>query len=170
MVEPAPAQTQAKPAGKKVFKAWVPWIVLSLTLFLWGLPAVKKSLDGFWAPEIAVPHLDKVVVRTPPVAPPGAAPEAAVFKLNGLSATGSAALIAALIAGLWMGYSAKELAVNYAKTVWLLRFSLITIMGMLALGYLTRYSGTDATLGLALARTGTFYPFFGTLLGWLGWP
>jgi lactate permease len=67
-----------------------------------------------------------------------------------------------------MGLSLKEMAATYAKTIWQIRFSLLTIATMLALGNLTKYSGTDATLGLALARTGTFYPFFGTLLGWLG--
>ncbi len=168
MVEPVPESVQTRPADKKVWQAWAPWIVLSLTLFLWGLPTVKKSLDSLFALQIAVPHLHKMVVRVPPVAPPDAPPEAAVFNFNGLSATGSAALFAALVAGLWMGFSVKELAVNYVKTVILLRFSLITIAGMLALGYITRYSGTDATLGLALAKTGSFYPFFGTMLGWLG--
>src|SRR5216117_4487373 len=67
-----------------------------------------------------------------------------------------------------MGFSIRELAAAYVRTVWRVRFSLVTIAAMLALGYVTRYSGTDATLGLALAKTGAFYPFFGTLLGWLG--
>src|SRR5213075_2109170 len=72
------------------------------------------------------------------------------------------------LSGLVMGFRARQLGRIYLKTVWLVRYSLLTIAAMLALGYVTRYSGIDATLGLALAQTGMFYPFFGTLLGWLG--
>src|SRR5207342_3016876 len=65
-------------------------------------------------------------------------------------------------------FSFRQLLRIYAQTLWRVRFSLFTIAAMLALGYVTKYSGTDATLGLALAKTGVAYPFFGTLLGWLG--
>ncbi|MFM8359697.1 MAG: L-lactate permease, partial [Verrucomicrobiota bacterium] len=154
-------------------QAWMPWIVLSVAVFIWGLPVVKKRLDGWSAPAFPVPGLHGVVVRTPPVAPPPtpdrpAAPEDAVFKLNWLSATGTGILVAAGLAGLLMGLSPAEMGREYAGTFWRVRYSLVTIAGMLALGYVTKYSGADATLGLALARTGSWYPFFGTLLGWLG--
>ncbi|HEU0094916.1 MAG TPA: L-lactate permease [Rhizomicrobium sp.] len=74
----------------------------------------------------------------------------------------------AIIAGFFMGYKPAEMVRNYFKTMWVVRYSLITIAAMLALGTLTRYSGVDGTLGLAFARTGFFYPFFGTVLGWVG--
>ena len=67
-----------------------------------------------------------------------------------------------------MGFSPAQLGRIYLQTIWRVRFSLLTIAIMLALGYLTRYSGLDATLGLAFAHTGVFYPLFGTMLGWLG--
>jgi lactate permease len=102
------------------------------------------------------------------VAPPDAKPEEAIFKLNFLSATGTGILCAGLTAGLLMGFGPRELARVYLETLWRVRFSLLTIAAMLALGNVTKYSGTDATLGLALAQTGAGYPFFGTLLGWLG--
>ena len=95
-------------------------------------------------------------------------PEAAVFKFTWLSYTGSGMLIAALLSGLLMGFSPVRLVVVYAKTIRLVAASLVTISAMLAIGTLTRYSGLDATLGLAFAGTGVLYPFFGTLLGWLG--
>ena len=104
----------------------------------------------------------------PPVAPLGAKPEAAEFSLNLLSATGTGILLAAIVAGWVMGSSVRELGQTYLETLWRVRFSLLTIAAMLALGNVTKYSGTDATLGLALAQTGSLYPFFGTLLGWLG--
>jgi lactate permease len=97
-----------------------------------------------------------------------ARPEEAVFTLNWLSATGTGILVAALIAAALMRFSAREMIATYLQTLRRVRFSLVTIAAMLSLGYVTRYSGTDATLGLALARTGVLYPFFGTLLGWLG--
>ena len=156
-----------------VRRAWVPWILLSVLVFIWGVPQVKQQLDAFSAPKFEMPRLHNTTVRVFPVVPKPTSekptqPEAAVFKLNWLSATGTGILAAAILAGLYMGFSCSELLRVYRRTLWTVRFSLITIAGMLAVGYVTKYSGTDATLGLALAQTGSLYPFFGTLLGWLG--
>ncbi|PAW83572.1 MAG: lactate permease [Pedosphaera sp. Tous-C6FEB] len=156
-----------------VRRAWVPWILLSVLVFIWGVPQVKKQLDALSAPKFEMPRLHNATVRTfPVVAKPTpekpTKPEEAVFKVNWLSATGTGILAAAILAGLFMGFSFAELLRVYRRTLWNVRFSLITIAGMLAVGYVTKYSGTDATLGLALAQTGSLYPFFGTLLGWLG--
>ena len=115
-----------------------------------------------------IPHLNNLVARGSEVAPAGTPPEKAVYKIEWLAATGTGILFAAVCAGFLMGYGPGELARVYLETIRRLRFSLWTIAAMLSLGYVTRYSGTDATMGLALARTGRFYPFFGTLLGWLG--
>ena len=133
-----------------------------------GKVAPTAGLKRIIAPEIQAPGLHNLVQRSPPVAPAGAPPEKAIFRLNWLSATGSGILLAALVAGAWMGFSLRQMARTYLETFWRIRFSLVTIAGMLALGNVTKYSGTDATLGLALAHTGSLYPFFGTLLGWLG--
>jgi lactate permease len=152
---------------KIVFQAWLPWIILSIVVFLWGLPQIKGLLDGFSAPKIPVPWLDKLVVRVPPVVAKNS-PEAAIFNFNWLSATGTGIFVAANIAGLVMGYRIKEILYVYWRTLKLVRFSLLTISAMLAIGFTTRYSGLDATLGLAFAKTGFFYPFFGAMLGWLG--
>jgi len=152
---------------EKIIAAWIPWILLSVLVFIWGLPDLKKTLNNFSAPKLEVPYLHNVVQRVPPVAPQQSS-EKAEFTLNWLSATGTGILIAALIAGLVMRFSPRELCRTYLDTIYKVRFSLITIAAMLSLGYVTKYSGTDATLGLALAKTGPLYPFFGTLLGWLG--
>ena len=152
---------------REVIRAWVPWLILSVLVFVWGLPQTRALLDGFSTVRIPVPGLHELVQRTPPVVPVARA-EAAVYNVNWLSATGSAILLAALIAGTVMGYGLREMARVYWSTLKLVRFSLVTIAAMLALGFTTRYSGVDATLGLAFARTGFLYPFFGTLLGWLG--
>jgi lactate permease len=117
--------------------------------------------------------LHNVVVRVPPVVPEPTPenptpPEPALYTMNWLSATGTGILVSAVLSGLMMGISVAKIARIYLKTLVQVRFSLITIAAMLALGYVTKYCGTDATLGLALARTGKLYPFFGTLLGWLG--
>jgi lactate permease len=157
----------SRPTRRQIWEAWRPWLLLSACVFGWGLPTLKTFLNGISAPRLTVAYLDKVVERVPPVvATPRA--EEAVFVLNWLSATGTGILVAAIIAGVFMGCSAREMIGTYAGTLKRVRFSLLTIAAMLALGYVSRYSGTDATLGLALARTGAFYPFFGTLLGWLG--
>jgi lactate permease len=160
--EAAPVHTRAE-----VVRAWVPWLILSVLVFLWGLPQVKAWLDGLSVARIPVPGLHNLVSRVPPVVP-AVRPEPAIFVFNWLSATGSAIFLAAIIAGLIMRYSILDLARMYWRTLKLVRFSLITIAAMMSIGYVTRYSGLDATLGLAFARTGVLYPFCGTLLGWLG--
>jgi lactate permease len=160
------APAERYPAGR-IVEAWTPWIILSVLVFVWGLPQMKRVLDGISVFTIPVPGLHNLVQRVPPVvATPR--PEAANYVLNWLSATGSGIFAAAVIAGLVMGYSVRELLKAYWRTLVLVRFSLLTIAAMLAVGYSTRYSGLDATLGLAFAQTGILYPLFGTMLGWLG--
>ncbi|MCU0872711.1 MAG: L-lactate permease [Pirellulaceae bacterium] len=154
-------------------QAWMPWAILSVMIFLWGLPDVKHGLNSLSEPKFNVPALHSVVLRDYPVVPKPTprsptTPEPAVYKLSWLSATGSGILVAAVLAGLLMGFSPAQMFWTYGETLVRVRFSLLTIAAMLALGYVTKYSGTDATLGLALAKTGVLYPFFGTLLGWLG--
>ena len=158
---------------KEMIRAWTPWAILVVFIFAWGVPTVKTALNKISAPEYEVAYLHKLVKRTPPIAPEPtlekpAKTEDAVFKLNWISATGTGIFLAAVIAGFAIGYSLKEMLKVYLETMWRVRFSLITIAAMLALGYVTKYSGADATLGLALAKTGVLYPFFGTMLGWLG--
>jgi lactate permease len=157
----------APPVRIATWRAYMPWVVLSIVVFAWGLPQVKAALNGISAPKFPVPGLDKLVERIPPVVAQPAA-EAAVFNLNWLSATGTAIFIAAIIVGLALRYSPADMARSYWRTIVLVRHSLLTIAAMLALGYTTRYSGQDAILGLAFAKTGFLYPFFGAMLGWLG--
>jgi len=161
---PAPAHEYSR---KEVMNAWTPWLILSVVVLIWGIPEWKKALDGISIIKIEWAHLHNVIQKMPPVAP---APkiEEAIFKLNWLSATGTGIFIASIISALLMGYRMREMIAIYWDTLKLLKYSLLTIAAMLALGYCTRYSGVDSTLGLAFANTGMFYPFFGTLLGWLG--
>lgn len=155
-------------ARPSVLMAWMPWMVLTGFILVWGTPKVKQQLDAWCPLKIQLAGLHGLIQRVPPVAPESAKPEAAEFKLNLLSATGTAILASALVAGLAMGCSLRQLVVTWFATIWRVRYSLITIACMLALGNVTKYSGADATLGLVLAKTGYWYPFFGTLLGWLG--
>jgi lactate permease len=168
----------------EVARAWVPWIILSLVVFCWGTMTGKRVMNtpekvftsmASWHvppskitnPQFPVKGLDKLSMRMPPVVVKPTK-EGAVFGLNWLSATGTGILISGLIAGLVMGFSVGRIFKVYLHTIMKVRFSLLTIAAMLAIGFMTRYSGLDATMGLAFARTGHLYPFFGTLLGWLG--
>jgi lactate permease len=150
-----------------VFKAWVPWLVLSVVVFIWGIPQFKAILDGISVFKIPIPGVDKLINRMPPVVSQPAA-EGAVFAFNWLSFTGTGILISAVLSALIMGFRLREMAAAWWRTVKRVRYSLLTVAAMLALGYTARYSGLDATMGLAFARTGVLYPFFGTMLGWLG--
>ncbi len=158
---------EASPSRSAALRAFTPWILLTAFVFTWGLPPTKKALDGVSIVRMPVPYLDKAVVRVPPVvAKPE--PEAAVFNLNWLSATGTGLMLAGLASGLFLRLSPKELLGLYGQTLWRVRTSLLTIAAMLALGYTTRYSGSDTSMGLAFASTGFLFPFFSPLLGWLG--
>jgi lactate permease len=148
-------------------KAWTPWVILSVFVFVWGIPQVKAALDRLSAPKIPIPAVDKLILRMPPVVPAPAA-EGAVFSFNWLSFTGTGIFLAALVASVVMGYRPGQLVRVWGRTLRRVRFSLLTVAAMLAVGFTTRYGGLDATMGLAFARTGVLYPFFGTLLGWLG--
>ena len=155
------------PRGAALRKAWMPWIILMVLVFLWGLPQVKTWLDGVFRLSLSFPGLDQMVQRMPPVV---AKPEieAAKYNFNLLSATGTAILISGVLSGLLLGAGPVSILRTYFRSLITVAPSLLTIAAMLALGYLTRYAGVDATLGLAFAATGVLYPFFGTYLGWLG--
>ncbi len=161
------ARGQHGHSSGEVVKAWTPWVILSVLVFLWGLPSVKAFLDKISIFKIPVSGLHNLILRVPPVVAKNTA-EAAVFNFNWLSATGSGILVAAIISGFVMGFGPLQMLRQYGKTLYKVRFSLITIAARMSIGFMTRYGGLDATMGLAFARTGTFYPFFGTLLGWLG--
>ena len=150
-----------------VIRAWTPWAILTVFIFIWGLPPVKEFWNSIFAPKFPLEGLHNLIEKMPPVVPAPKA-EAAVYTLNLLSATGSGILLSAIVGGLVMKYNPLQLVRIFFNTLWLVRYSLLTIVLMLALGSLTRYSGTDTTLGLAFANTGVLYPFFGTLMGWLG--
>jgi lactate permease len=163
-----PIESEGDSGRLGVWRAWMPWAVLTAFILLWGLPPVKAALDGVWSGGLSINPLDGLVQRVPPIAPAGAGPEAAKWKLNLLSGTGTGILLAAICSGFFMGFGPIAMVRSYLRTLWRVRLSLLTIVAMLALGNVTKYSGADATIGLALAGTGVFYPFFGTLLGWLG--
>ena len=142
--------------------------MLSVFVFLWGAPQVRASLDGIWVAKVPVAGLNELVQKMPPVvAEPRV--ESAVF--NSQSPFGDRHRDSGRRPHLRASSSAtglRDWLRMYARTIYIVRYSLLTISCMMAIGFITRYSGTDATLGLALASTGWSYPFFGTLIGWLG--
>ena len=181
----APHAAARPPRLREAAHAWMPWALLSLLVFLWGWPQVKSVLNGGTAerpnwlrgiakPSWEVPRLHGRIYRTRPVVPVprgsdrAAQAEEARYELNWLSATGTAVFLAALVSAAWMRLPPAVVARQFVQTVWRARAALATIACMLALAFTTRYSGCDATLGLAFTRSGGLYPFFAPLLGWLG--
>src|SRR3989475_72691 len=164
-------------------KAWLPFAILSVLVLLWGLPSVKLAMNKATTPAFKVtmpdgkprsgpagwdwPYLHGKVFRTAPVVQKATA-EAARFDFNWLTATGTGCFIAAILAGLLLGLGPGRLLQIFGRTLVRLRFAIVAMTCMLGLGYITRYSGMDAVLGLAFTRTGWFFPFFGTFIGWLG--
>ena len=161
LVDPAPL------APGELFTALLPWIILCIILLIWGTGWFKAAVNPIFTWNYPVPELHNMINKVAPVVP-APTKEGAVFAFTYLSFTGTGMLIAAIIAGFIMGLSPGKIVSEYGRTIRLCAYSLITISAMLAIGTLTRLSGIDATLGLAFAATGVLYPFFGTLLGWLG--
>ena len=151
----------------ELWGALLPWIIVCVIMLIWGNGAFKSWANSIFTWSYPVPELDKLINKMPPVAAKPT-PEGAVFSFTYLTFTGTGMLIAAIISGFLMGVGPGRLIAEYGRTIRLCAISLITISAMLAIGTLTRLSGVDATLGLAFAATGVLYPFFGTLLGWLG--
>ena len=164
---PALIEALVSASGTRWWRPWVPWLILTLAIFAWGTRPVKETLDRMASPSFPVPGIHQQVMRTPPVVRVSKV-EKVELKLNVLSATGTGIWLAAVVSGLLMGYAPRQLLRVWWDTLMAVRQSLLTIAAMLALGNVTKLSGADATLGMALAKTGVFYPFFGTLLGWLG--
>jgi lactate permease len=156
----------------QVARAWMPFVMLAVFVLLWGLPSIKTAINKATTPAFErggwdVPVLHLAVTRAAPVVSKPD-PEKAKFDFNWLSATGSACFLAAVFSGLLLGVTSSELARIFWRTLVRMRFAVLAISFMLGLGYVTRYSGMDAVLGLAFTRTGWLFPFFGTFLGWLG--
>jgi lactate permease len=122
---------------------------------------------GIFAPSFEMSGLHNLVQKVPPVAKKPSL-EAAKYTFNLLSATGTGLLLTGIISGLWLGLGLGTLVKTYGHTLWRIRYSLVTIAAMLALGYVTKFSGSDSTMGLAFASTGALFPFFSPMLGWLG--
>lgn len=165
-------------SGGKVFKAWLPWVFLSVFVFAWGTPQVKTFLNGgpkgqpnflygVSVKTFEMPGLHKMVIKAPPVVAK-ASPEAAVWTFNWLSLTGTSLLLAGILSGLVAGFGPLELVKLWGRTVNRVKISLLTIAAMLALGFVSKAAGLDATMGLAFASTGMLFPFFSAMLGWLG--
>ncbi|HEX9320825.1 MAG TPA: L-lactate permease [Xanthobacteraceae bacterium] len=164
---PPPRAAGPEPSTRQIWLGLMPWIIVCVVLLVWGTGWFKALVNPIFSWNYDVPGLDKMINKVAPVVSQPT-PERATFAFTYLSFTGTGMLIAAIISGFLMGFSPAKLAVEYGKTIKVCAYSLITISAMLAIGTLTRLSGVDATLGLAFATTGILYPFFGTLLGWLG--
>jgi lactate permease len=178
--EASPARTYS---ARQIARAWMPFAILSIFVLCWGLPSIKTALNQATTPSFKVvladgkprpgppgwdwPYLHGKVSRTTPVVPKPT-PEAARFDLNWLTATGTGCFLAAIVAGLLLGLGFGRIFAIFDKTLVRLRFAIIAMTCMLGIGYVTRYSGMDAVLGLAFTRTGWLFPFFGTYIGWLG--
>jgi lactate permease len=161
------AALAAPPASGPAWKAWLPWMFLTGFVFIWGINPVKNQLNAWFAPQIPVPALHLAVQKMPPVAPVPTL-ERTIFNLNLLSATGTPLLLAGIASALSLGVGFRRALRIYGQTWLRVRVSLLTISAMMALGFLTRYGGTDTTMGLAMAGTGWLFPFFSPIIGWLG--
>ncbi len=164
--EVAAAQSGASSTAGQVIKAWSPFLLLTVVIWIWSLKPVKKAFQVFTV-DIPVPFLHNLVQKVPPVVDK-VTPYAAVFKLDLVGATGTAILLTALLTRFLVRLPWRDWFRLFAETVRELRWPIVTIGSVLGFAYIANYSGQSATLGLALASTGSLFPFFSPVLGWLG--
>jgi lactate permease len=174
--QPALTSSSSYTRGQ-IFRAWIPFLILSVFVFLWGYKPVKDWMNlhttPAWVTAEGKPNggwntpLHRKISRDKPVVPKPT-PEGAKFPFIWFSATGTGCFLAAIVGGLIRGVRPGKLIRIFGYTLFRMRFAVLAISAMLGLGFVTRYSGTDAVLGLAFTHTGWFFPFFGTFLGWLG--
>ncbi|UVE17088.1 lactate permease LctP family transporter [Pseudomonas sp. LS44] len=156
----------------QILKAWSPFLVLTVLVTIWTLKPFKAmfapggALDSFVF-LIAIPHLDQLVMKVAPiVANPTAIP--AVFKLDPVSATGTAIFFSALLSMVILGIHVKTGLTTLKETFVELKWPILSIGMVLAFAFVTNFSGMSTTMALVLAGTGAAFPFFSPFLGWLG--
>ncbi len=167
----APASQRAVASefsGGEIFRAWLPYIILAVMVFLWGIKPVQVFLNDIFSINFEWPGLHNLVIKTLPIVPADK-PYDAVFKFNFLSTPGTAILIAGLLAVVFMPKYGYDKAVPCLfKTIKQLRYPIATIAMILGLAYIMNYSGMSSSMGLAFVATGSLFPFFSPVLGWLG--
>lgn len=171
VVQPSGSQPSPYSFGE-IFKAWSPFLILTVLVTIWTLKPFKAAFAPGGAMynfvfNFAIPHLDQLVIKTAPiVAAPTAMP--AVFKLDPISATGTAIFLSALISMAVLKINFKTGLTTFKETFWELRWPILSIGMVLAFAFVTNYSGMSSTMALVLAGTGAAFPFFSPFLGWLG--
>lgn len=163
-----PEQLKVAPTSREMFNAWVPWLILCVVVAFWASDSLKSLVNPLFSPNIAVPGVDKMIIQMPPAFTKPLPLRVGFLPFTFLSYAGTGILVAAIIAGFVMRFSPVALVKHYLKTLYVVRYPILTITAMLSLASVTSACGADGTLGLAFARTGFLYPFFGTMLGWLG--
>jgi len=157
----ATATSELKYSAAEILRAWAPFIILTIFITAWGLKPVKEFLDNFALIKFHIPGLDNTIVK-------GGKPMEAIFKFNYLSAAGTAILISAFVSIIMLGMRISDGVKVFVETVKTLKFPLVTIMAVLGFAYIANFSGMSTTMGLALSKTGKYFPFFAPFLGWLG--
>jgi L-lactate transport len=160
-------------SGGQILMAWLPYIILTLAVVLWNLPFFKALFvkgGALYDTTItfAVPYLDKLVIKVPPISPHGPVAYAAAFSLNLISATGTAILAAAILSLLFARAKISLGVATFFEVLNDLKKPIWTIGSVVAFAYVCNYSGLSSTLALAFAETGNSFTFFSPVLGWVG--
>ena len=174
--EPGAAKIQTTAPAKlttgMVIKAWSPFIILTAMVTIWSLKPFKALFASGGALagtvfSIPVPMLHNLVQKMAPVVP-APTPYGAVYSFNWLSATGTAILIAAVLAILLLRLKPAVAVQTLGETFKELALPIYSIGMVLAFAFIANYSGLSTTLAMALAHTGKAFAFFSPFLGWVG--
>ena len=161
----ATTEAHTHTAGE-VFSAWSPYILLVVFVLAWRFPPIQAALNSL-SIAIPVPGLHEMITRVPPLTPEPS-PYAAVYNFQWLSAAGPSCFLSAFTASLLLGLSPAKFIGICGSVLRQLSPPLLTIASVLALAFLMNYAGMTSTLGLAFAATGSLFPFFSAILGWIG--
>jgi len=170
--EPSHGKEELRHTAGQVFRSWAPFIILCLFVAAWGINPVIMALDqsftilmqslGFSGQSFPVPGLHNMIIDH------AARTKTALYKFNFLSAAGTSILLAWFFSIPVMGASRRQALHAAVHTLKTLKIPILTITTILGFAYIMNYSGMAITLGIAFASTGAVFPFFASILGWLG--
>lgn len=155
--------TELKYSSSQIFRAWSPFVFMTLLIVAWGMQPVKDALNSIGQVKFYIPGLQNAILK-----PDGSLLNVKPFDFNFLSSAGTATVFAAFISLPLIGMSFKNGIKVFLATLNQLKYTIITIASIVGFAFIANYSGMSITMAMALASTGVLFPFFSPVLGWLG--
>ena len=177
-LEEVQAQGETKHTSGEIFKAWSPFIYLSVAILLWSTvlkpvffkatkPGESDGLLGFTNIPVNIPGVHEAIAQAAPIVHEPT-PVKAEFTWNILGASGTAILVAVLVTVLFSKISWKAAFEELGGTWKQLQTPIIMICLVMSLANVMNYAGMISSIALAVAAAGAVFPLLSPIIGWIG--